>query len=228
MTADFARAVQFLIRDSGRNAGLHGADQALAVLGCRLALPLDAESLAENIRQMITENVSQYLLQAAFLHAVGYLGAVRVVPAFRILTKVLTPRSVNASGALKIAPTHKERVVVGTALYERFDPGRAAKQDELYEALSPQYYPMAMEFAGVTLGDPAIDTRQRQVMTIAMLSCLGGQSAQLTFHAGVALDRGVSPEQLGAILVTVQAYAGLPRANAAAMLVREVINMRRQ
>lgn len=223
MTVTFEDGVLFLLDDPNRNAGLRTDHRALAELGCRLSLPLDGEGLRGCVGRAIANGVTLELLRAAFLHAVGYLGVVRVEPAFRAVRTILDAGKAGATNSPGIAKTHAARVADGTALYDRFDPGRAAKQSELYAVLSDRYYPMAMEFAGITLSDPAMDALHRQVMTIAMLSCLGGQEVQLKFHAGVALDRGVSIEDLSSVLVMVQAYAGLPRANAAALNIRDVV-----
>lgn len=224
MTDAFDHATRFLIEDLGRNAGLLGTDAVLATLGCRLALPLDPGPLADHLEQALENGTTADLLDAAFLHAIGYLGVVRIAPAHRVLMDVTrSARRLEAPDTSVIPLDHDDRVAKGTALYDRFDPGRAASQGELYETISETYYPMAMELAGITLAHPALDARQRQIMTIAMLACLGGQPAQLSFHAKVALERGVSRDEMGAILILVQSNAGLPRANAAALLIRDVL-----
>jgi alkylhydroperoxidase/carboxymuconolactone decarboxylase family protein YurZ len=63
-------------------------------------------------------------------------------------------------------------------------------------------------------------------MTVAMLACLGGQSDQLRFHIGASLRHGVDQTTLAGILILVQAYAGMPRANSAAQLALEVLKER--
>jgi alkylhydroperoxidase/carboxymuconolactone decarboxylase family protein YurZ len=60
-------------------------------------------------------------------------------------------------------------------------------------------------------------------MTVAMLSCLGGQAEQLRFHIGVALRNGVELDVLAGVLVLVQVYADMPRANSSASLAIEVL-----
>jgi alkylhydroperoxidase/carboxymuconolactone decarboxylase family protein YurZ len=54
-------------------------------------------------------------------------------------------------------------------------------------------------------------------------ACLGEQPDQLQFDLGVSLRHGVDRAGIAGILILVQAYAGLPRANSAATIALEVV-----
>jgi 4-carboxymuconolactone decarboxylase len=212
----------FLIADREGPEGLTAPDRRLAKIGSLLALDPAGMDLRAAFCEALEAGSSLNMLQAMLIHAVGYLGVIRMRYAHQGLMAVLN----EAGSAIEAGPVELDRtlrVALGSRLYDRFDPGRQSEQAKLFEPLSATYYPRAMELSGLTLAPPDLTLRERQIMTIAMLSCLGGQSDQLRFHLAVALRNGVERETLAGILILVQAYAGMPRANTAATLTLEVL-----
>jgi 4-carboxymuconolactone decarboxylase len=221
---DFPEIAAFLIGDREGDALLGAEDRFLAMLGCHLAIAARPERMQGLLSRALAEGVPVSRIEAAFIHAIGYLGVLRAEPGYLVFRAVAAACGQPAAGvSSSIRPTREQRVQIGTALYDRFDPGRAAQQAALIAIVDARYYPRAMELAGIVLEAPELPPRDRQIMTLAMLSCLGGQPGQLRFHLQVALERGVSKEEIGGILIFVQALAGLPRANVAVLLAREVI-----
>ncbi len=225
-TPGFRAVAEFLIADRRNVEGLAEADRRLAVLACLLAVDPACIDVRLLFKEALSSDVSPLTLEIALVHAIGYLGAIRVGAAYRQLGDEL------AEAGLAHAVIHdtavesdrQTRVDNGVRLYDRFDPGRQAQQARMFAALSPDYYPRAMELSGLVLQSPYLALRERQIMTVAMLACLGGQADQLRFHIGVALRNGVSRETLAGIFIVVQAYAGMPRANSAASLALAVLN----
>jgi 4-carboxymuconolactone decarboxylase len=104
---------------------------------------------------------------------------------------------------------------------ERFERGAAAI-DGLgggYEAIfrpladvAPDLGRFVAEFAfGDLYSRPGLEPPQRQLLTIAALTALGGCEPQLTFHIGAALNVGVEPATIVETLLHTLAYAGFPR-----------------
>ncbi|MFA7324700.1 MAG: carboxymuconolactone decarboxylase family protein [Candidatus Nanopelagicales bacterium] len=73
----------------------------------------------------------------------------------------------------------------------------------------------------------ALDDQTRSLITIAILSTLGA-TTELRLHVHGALTLGVSPAQIAEACLHLGVYAGVPRANAAWSLAREVIESRTQ
>ncbi|MER7174419.1 carboxymuconolactone decarboxylase family protein [Streptomyces mesophilus] len=64
-------------------------------------------------------------------------------------------------------------------------------------------------------------TAQRELMTLVVLATLGGCERELALHTGVALDAGLTADQIVEAFVHVGAYAGTPRAVNAVLAVRQ-------
>ena len=69
---------------------------------------------------------------------------------------------------------------------------------------------------------PGLDARTRSCITVAMLAAQGNEH-ELALHVRAALRNGVSVDELKEILLQVAVYAGVPRANRAFSIARDVI-----
>lgn len=59
-----------------------------------------------------------------------------------------------------------------------------------------------------------LDRRTRSCLTLALLTALGCHE-ELAMHVRAAIGNGLSPEEIGEVLLHTAVYAGVPRANAA-------------
>jgi 4-carboxymuconolactone decarboxylase len=66
-----------------------------------------------------------------------------------------------------------------------------------------------------------LDLRTRSMITIAVLAALGHEELEL--HLRAAANTGVSPEEIGEVLLHVAAYAGAPAANQAFKTAKAVL-----
>lgn len=224
-SAGFQILATFLIDDRQTIEGLEEEERHLATLGCLLAVDPASPEVRAVFANVLRGGMSPERLEAMLIHAIGYLGVIVLRNAHRQLLAELEKAGlhITLSGHAPIAENRQERVDDGIHLYDRFNPGRQAQQAQKFAALSPGYYPRAMELSGLVLGSPLLSLHDRQIMTVAMLACLGGQSDQLLFHMGVALRNGVSQTAMSGILLLVQAYAGMPQANSAASLALDAL-----
>ena len=67
-----------------------------------------------------------------------------------------------------------------------------------------------------------LDRRSRSMVTLAVLTALG-REAEIAIHVRGALRNGVTPEEIGEVLIHTAVYAGVPAANAAFAVARQVI-----
>ena len=70
---------------------------------------------------------------------------------------------------------------------------------------------------------PGLDRRTRSCITIAMLTALG-RERELALHVRAALRNSVSPEEIKEVLLQAAVYCGLPAANTAFAIAREVLD----
>ncbi len=75
---------------------------------------------------------------------------------------------------------------------------------------------------GAVWSRPGLDRRTRSCITVAMLAAQG-MDDELALHLRAARRNGVSVEEIKEVLLQVAVYAGVPRANRAFTIAREVL-----
>jgi len=73
---------------------------------------------------------------------------------------------------------------------------------------------------------PGLDARSRQLVTIGVLTALGGCEPQLKVHVGAALNVGLTPDEIVEAMLHAAVYAGFPRALNATLAAKEVFESR--
>lgn len=107
------------------------------------------------------------------------------------------------------------RAVLGDAHVDRAE---ANKTD-----FDADFQHMITEFAwGTVWSGDEIDRPTRHLVTIAILAALGKEH-ELAMHIRATQNTGVSPEQLKAVLHHVAVYAGVPAANRAFAIAKEIL-----
>jgi 4-carboxymuconolactone decarboxylase len=61
---------------------------------------------------------------------------------------------------------------------------------------------------------PGIDRRMRSAITLAMLTAMSAEG-EIALHVRAALRNGLTPAEIGEVLLQAAVYAGIPAANAA-------------
>jgi 4-carboxymuconolactone decarboxylase len=104
---------------------------------------------------------------------------------------------------------------------ERFDRGMAMRRQVLGDAyvdrnidgaddFNRQFQSLLTEFAwGAVWADPALKPRDRSILNLGMIACLGKMHEFETHFRG-ALRNGLTPEELRAILTQIAIYCGFP------------------
>ncbi len=70
---------------------------------------------------------------------------------------------------------------------------------------------------------PGLERRERSMITLAALTALG-REGELELHVRGALRNGLTPEEIGEVLLHTAVYAGVPAANAAYAVAQRVID----
>lgn len=100
----------------------------------------------------------------------------------------------------------------------------AEKSLERLKSLNPDLEKFIMEFAFNDIyGRPALDTRSREIATVAALAATG-HIPQLKVHTQSALNVGVTREEIIEIILQMALYAGFPAAINAMQAVKEVFD----
>ncbi|MFG3224028.1 carboxymuconolactone decarboxylase family protein [Kitasatospora sp. NPDC048194] len=98
------------------------------------------------------------------------------------------------------------------------------------EALADVNPELAQQIVGWGFGEiysrPQLSPRDRQLVTLGMLTALGGCEPQLEVHVNAALDVGLSPVQITEALLHAAGYCGFPRALNATFVAKKVFGER--
>ncbi|MEM8751720.1 MAG: 4-carboxymuconolactone decarboxylase [Pseudomonadota bacterium] len=74
---------------------------------------------------------------------------------------------------------------------------------------------------GAVWSRPTLERRERSLLTLVILAALGNWE-EFTLHARAAANTGATPEDVAEALMHVAIYAGVPRANHAMKIVKEL------
>ncbi|MCK9897505.1 carboxymuconolactone decarboxylase family protein [Frankia sp. AgB32] len=120
---------------------------------------------------------------------------------------------------------------------ERFDRGKQvldAINPEVGENILGSLADVAPELAhqvvawgfGEIYARPELEPRDRQLVTLGILTALGGCEPQLDVHINTALNVGIAPQQIIEVFLHSAAYCGFPRALNAVFAAKKVFTER--
>lgn len=120
----------------------------------------------------------------------------------------------------------------GWAQLTRVNGTEVPRMWERIRELSPDLARMIVEFGyGECYADrptEVLDEQQRQLVTLGALAASGGCDAQVAVHANVALEVGLTPDQVVEAVLHALPYIGFPRTINAMEAVRGVLERRGQ
>ncbi len=80
-----------------------------------------------------------------------------------------------------------------------------------------------VEFAfGDIYSRDGLTLREREIATIAMLTCLGGREPQLDVHIHAGLNVGLTKQEIEEVIIQTVPYAGFPTAINAMNLLKKI------
>ncbi|GAA5200926.1 carboxymuconolactone decarboxylase family protein [Rugosimonospora acidiphila] len=120
---------------------------------------------------------------------------------------------------------------------QRFDRGMGVLESILGESgrgiidrladISPELARQIVAWAfGEVYPRPALALRDRQLVTLAVLTTLGGTETELEVHLQGALTVGLRPEEIVEALLHAAIYCGMPRAINATLVAKKVFGER--
>ncbi len=99
-----------------------------------------------------------------------------------------------------------------------------AKRDAGTNSLNAALRQLSEEFAyGTVWEGPELDTRQRSMLTVAVL-CALNRPTELRLHVAAGLRNGLTPAEISAVVTHCAVYCGIPAAVDAMRVVDEVVH----
>lgn len=121
------------------------------------------------------------------------------------------------------SPASQARVARGLEVLARIDgeAGRAVL-DELADVAPAMGHHIAAFAFGDIYDRPGLDPRSRQLVTLGVLTALGGCEAQLKVHIGASLNVGLGAGEIAETILHASVYCGFPRALNAIFVAKDV------
>lgn len=106
------------------------------------------------------------------------------------------------------------RAVLGDAYVARAEAGKTAFDADFQRFITETAW-------GAVWSRPGLDRKTRHLLTIAMLAALGKEH-ELAMHIRATVNTGITPDELKEVLLQVAVYAGVPAANTAMSIAKQI------
>ncbi|WP_028805881.1 carboxymuconolactone decarboxylase family protein [Streptomyces sp. 142MFCol3.1] len=121
----------------------------------------------------------------------------------------------------------QERFDNGMAVLSRIDGESGQKVIDSLTDIAPELGHQVVAWAfGEMYSRPQLAPRDRQLVTLGMLTALGGCEPQLDVHINAALNVGLKPDEIVEALLHAAVYCGMPKALNATFVAKKVFTER--
>ncbi|MEV0537465.1 carboxymuconolactone decarboxylase family protein [Kitasatospora sp. NPDC050463] len=126
-----------------------------------------------------------------------------------------------------VAETRQDRYDRGIEVLTRIDGEAGQRVVDALAGISPELGHQIVAWGfGEIYQRPGLAPRDRQLVTLGMLTALGGCEAQLDVHINASLNVGLTPEEIIEALLHSAAYCGFPKALNATFVAKKVFTER--
>jgi 4-carboxymuconolactone decarboxylase len=117
----------------------------------------------------------------------------------------------------------RQRFEHGKAVLDAVDGEAGTNVIDALGDISPELAHQVVAWGfGEIYSRPGLEPRDRQLVTLGMLTALGGCEPQLDVHINAALNVGLTPQQIIEALLHSAVYCGFPRALNATFTAKKV------
>ncbi|MFE6747103.1 carboxymuconolactone decarboxylase family protein [Kitasatospora purpeofusca] len=138
-----------------------------------------------------------------------------------------TASTASGSDSTETGSTRQERFDRGLAVLSAVD-GEAGQR--VIDSLADVHPELAHQIVAWGFGEiysrPGLQPRDRQLVTLGMLTALGGCEPQLEVHLNAALNVGLTPAEITEVLLHTTGYCGFPKALNATFVAKKVFGER--
>jgi alkylhydroperoxidase/carboxymuconolactone decarboxylase family protein YurZ len=192
----------------------------------------DLTNLKKSLNEGLDAGLTVNEIKESLVHLYAYCGFPRSIRGLQTFMEVLEER--KAGGIIDKQGNDASAISSDGSKYER---GKAilgeltkAKQDGPltgYSAFAPVIDTFLKEhlFADIFERD-VLTYAQRELVTISVLSSIGGVEPMLRSHLSISLNVGLTPQQLTHFITVIESTVGKEKANAAKSMLTEVLKGR--
>ncbi|MDX6361857.1 carboxymuconolactone decarboxylase family protein [Streptomyces sp. NPDC058274] len=119
--------------------------------------------------------------------------------------------------------TREERFEQGLEVLRQIDNQAGQRVLDSLADINPELAHQIVAWGfGEIYSRPGLAPRDRQLMTLGMLTALGGCEPQLDVHINVSLNVGLTPQEIVEALLHSAGYCGMPKALNATLVAKKV------
>ncbi|MHA6757893.1 carboxymuconolactone decarboxylase family protein [Streptacidiphilus sp. PAMC 29251] len=123
--------------------------------------------------------------------------------------------------------TKQDRYEVGLKVLQQIDGEAGQRVVDAMADVSPELGHQVVAWAfGDMYARPELAPRDRQLVTLGVLTALGGCEIELEVHINAALNIGLTPVEISEVLLHAAVYCGMPRAINATLVAKKVFGER--
>lgn len=120
-----------------------------------------------------------------------------------------------------------ERFAFGKAILDEVDGQAGERVIESLSTIAPELGHQIVSWGfGEMYSRPALVPQQRQLVTLGILTALGGCESQLDVHINASLNVGLTPDEIIETFLHASVYCGFPRALNAVNIAKSVFAAR--
>ena len=179
-----------------------------------------ALNVGANIAE-IQEVILQMSSYAGFPSAINGMLALKDVVAERKLEGKQDEAGVIHSSSV---PKGVSRYALGAQTLNTLHANQVENLEATFKDISPDLARLIIEYGFADIfSRPALDSKHREMATIAALTAMGTAPSQLKFHIKAALHIGVSQVDIREIMILMSVYCGFPAAINGTLALKEVM-----
>jgi 4-carboxymuconolactone decarboxylase len=192
----------------------------------------DLVTLKSELNKGLEAGLTVNEVKEVLIHTYAYCGFPRSIRGLQTFMEVLNERKVkgiidvsgNEASPIKEDGNKYER---GKTILEQLTKTQQPNTLTGYSAFAPVIDTFLKEhlFADIFERD-VLTFAQRELVTISVISSIGDAEPMLKSHLSIAINLGVSPEQLKEFLVVIKPFIGAKKTKAAKEVVIEVLKSR--
>jgi 4-carboxymuconolactone decarboxylase len=197
---------------------LSARDRSVVTVAVLIARNQPAE-LKHHVGVALDNGVTAAEVSEIITHLAFYAGWPNAMSAIAVTREVFAGRGITADQLPSASPQL-------LPLNEEAERKRATAVETNVGPISPGLVKFTADPLFLDLWQrPDLKPRDRSLVTVSSLIA-SGQSAQVTYHLGRAMDNGLTADEAGEVLAHVAFYAGWPNAFSAVPVVGEVLRGR--
>lgn len=207
-----------VLADLWRRPQLSPRDRSIVTLAILIARNQPAE-FKHQVDVALDNGVTAAEVSEIITHLAFYAGWPNAMSAIAVTQAVFADRGITADQLPPASPSL-------LPLNEQTERQRAVAVEANVGPISPGLVKFTADPLFLDLWQrPALKPRDRSLVTVSSLIA-SGQSTQVTYHLGRAMDNGLTADEAGEIVAHAAFYAGWPNAFSAVSVVGEVLRGR--